>query len=138
LVVRSFAIESQLLRILGSVTDSPEVTGITQPPIAPTSTTDSQPTVMPQTTSSSLASNSSSKPEGSTNTSVIAGGIIGGIVGAALITVIVSWFTIRHRRARSAQSAVSIDGEGDMGQAVVPYPLAIETPRFYVRVFFFT
>jgi hypothetical protein len=52
-----------------------------------------------------------------------------------LVAGIVAWFTIRRRRARSAPSAPYIDGQGDMGQAM-PYPLGIETPRLYVRVFF--
>ena len=64
------------------------------------------------------------------------GGVVGGIVGAALIAGIVAWFTIRRRRARSAPSTGYIDGKGNMGGIAVPYPLTIETPRLYVRVFF--
>ena len=45
---------------------------------------------------------------------------------AALIAGIVSWFTIRRRRARSAQVAVTY-----------PPPM-IEKPKLYVRIFHFS
>jgi hypothetical protein len=117
-----------LLRILGSVTDSPEGTGSASN--VPTSTRNSQSTVTPQKISSASSSASSSPSKGSSNTAAIAGGVVGGVVGAALIAGIVAWFTIRRRRARSAPSTAY------MGQAAVPYPLTIETPRLYVRLIF--
>lgn len=106
--------------------DSPEVTGSGSS--IPTSTKNSQSTVTPQTASSASSSSSSSKS--SSNTGAIAGGVVGGVVGAALIAGIVSWYAIRRRRARSAPSAAYI-GQNDMGQAAVPYPLTIDTPRLY-------
>jgi hypothetical protein len=121
----------KFLPILGSVTDTPEGTGTATN--VQSSTRNSQSTVTPQKTTSAVSSSSS---KGSSNTAAIAGGVVGGIVGAALIAAVVAWFTIRRRRARSAPSAVYGDGRGYMGQAAVPYPLALETPRLYVRFFF--
>ncbi len=109
LAVGSFANESQLLRILGSVADSPEVTG--SAPVAPTSTTDSQYTVTHLATASPLASSKGS----TSSTGIITGSIVGAIGGAL--------------------SAVLIDSQSDMGRAAIPYPLAIEMLRLYVRVF---
>jgi len=124
LAVRSFANESQLLFILGSVADSPEVTGSASDIVA--TSTNGQTTLTPQNTSFPSASSSF---KGSTNTGAIAGGVLGGIFGAALIAGIVLWFTIRRRRARSALSAAPNGGQGNMGQIIVPYPL------IYVRFF---
>jgi len=107
--------------------DSPEVTGSAS--TVPTATKNSQSTVTPQTASSASSSNSSSKS--SSNTGAIAGGVVGGVVGAAIIAGIVSWYAIRRRRARSAPSAAYMGGQNDMGQAEVPYPLTIDTPRLY-------
>jgi len=130
LAVGSFANESQLLRILGSVADSPEVTG--SAPVAPTSTTDSQYTVTHLATASPLASSKGS----TSSTGIITGSIVGAIGGAALIAGVVLCLAIRRRRrARSALSAVLIDSQSDMGRAAIPYPLAIEMLRLYVRVF---
>lgn len=117
----------KLLRILGCVTDTPEGTGSASN--VPTSTRNSQSTVTPQTASSASSSASSSSSKGSSNTAAIAGGVVGGVVGAVLIAGIVAWFTIRRRRAREPPSTAY------MGQAAVPYPLTIETPRLYVRMF---
>lgn len=124
----------KLLRIFGSVTDSPESTGSASS--IPTSTRNSQSTVAPDTASTASPSASSSSSKGGSNTGAIAGGVVGGVVGAALIAGIVAWFTIRRRRARSAPSAAYINGKGDMGQAAVPYLLTTETPRLYVRISF--
>ena len=62
------------------------------------------------------------------------GGVIGGIVGVALIAGLVAWFTIR-RRQRHAPSTGYIGGQGsDMG--VVPHPIGIERLKLYVSLFF--
>jgi hypothetical protein len=132
LAVRSFANEAHLLRILDSVADSPEVTGSAS--IAPTSTTDSQYTVTQLVTASPFASS-----KGSTSSTGIitgrTGSIVGAIGGAALIAGVVLCLVIRRRRARSALSAVLIDSQSDVGRAAIPYPLATEMLRLYVRVF---
>ena len=122
LTVRSnFSYKPQHLHILGSVsTDSPEVTGSAS--IFPTSTKNSQSTFPPQTTSS-VSSNSYHRRN--SDIGAIASGTAGGIAMAALIAGIVSWFTIRRRRARSAQVAVTY-----------PPPM-IKTPKLYVRIFYF-
>jgi len=129
LAVRSFANEAHLLRILDSVADSPEVTGSAS--IAPTSTTDSQYTVTQLVTASPFASSKGS----TSSTGIITGSIVGAIGGAALIAGVVLCLVIRRRRARSALSAVLIDSQSDVGRAAIPYPLATEMLRLYVRVF---
>lgn len=130
LVVRIFSDKPNIYLIL-VLPDSPEVTGSAS--TVPTSTKNSQSTITPQTTSSaSDSSNSSSKK--SSNTGAIAGGVVGGVIGAVIIAGVVAWFTIRRRRARSAPSAAYLGGQDDMGQATVPYPLTVDTPRLYVRL----
>lgn len=65
----------------------------------------------------------------------MAGDIVGGIVGGALITGIVVWFVFRRRRTRSPPSDLSdtSDPWREMGQFVsVPNPLTIETPTLYL------
>ena len=105
------------------ITDSPEVTGSAS--IFPTSTKNSQSTFTPQASSSSSVSSNSSR-KGNSNIGPISGGTAGGIAVATLIAAIVSCITIRRRRARSVQVAVT-------------YPLTmIETPKLYVRTFSFS
>jgi hypothetical protein len=128
-VVRNFANEPRHLRIRGSVTDSPEVTGTSS--IVPTLTKGSQSTLTPTSTASSSSSSSSSK--GSSNSGAIAGGVVGGILGAALIAGIVAWFAIRRKRARSTPSEAYMGDQGGMGQA---YPLTAGTPKLYVSFLF--
>ncbi len=129
-MVRSFANEPRHLRIRGSVTDSPEVTGSAS--IVPTLTKGSQSTLTPASTPASSSSSSSSS-KGSSNGGAIAGGVVGGIFGAALIAGLVAWFTIRRKRARSTPSEAYMGDQGGMGQA---YPLTAETPKLYVSLFF--
>ena len=126
---------------LGSVTDSPEVTGSAS--VGPSSASSSQSTsVAPSSTSSSqfaaapkTSSPSSPKGHGSSNTGAIAGGVVGGIIGVALIVGFVTWFIIRRSRARSTPST---EHSGDQGSdmAVVPYPSDIGRLRLYVSPFF--
>ena len=114
--------------LIGSITDSPEVTGSAYN--VPSSTT-TQSTITSGTSSTALSSKSNS------NASAIAGGVVGGVVTVALITGLVAWFTIRRRR-RHAPSAYYISGQGsDMDMAVVPYPTDVARPKLYVRIFFF-
>jgi hypothetical protein len=117
---------SFMYRTIGSITDSPEVTGSASN--VPSSTSN-QTTITPGT--SSRASSSSSKSN--SNGGAIAGGVIGGVVGVALIAGLVAWFTIRRRR-RHAPSADYISSQGsDMG--VVSYPTDIGRPKLYVSLF---
>jgi len=124
-VVCSFANEPLHLRIRGSVTDSPEVTGSAS--IVPTLTKGSQSTLTPASTPAS-ASSSSSSSKGSSNGGAIAGGVVGGIFGAALIAGLVAWFASRRKRARRTPSEAYMGDQGGMGQA---YPLTAETPKLY-------
>ena len=75
-------------------------------------------------------------PNSSSKGGAIAGGVVGGIAGAALIAAVVAWITVRRRRTRSALSAAAIDGQSNMGQGGVPYPMVKQVPRLYVRVLF--
>ncbi|KAF8261132.1 hypothetical protein EI94DRAFT_1746644 [Lactarius quietus] len=111
------------------VGDSPEVTG--------TSSTSTS-TAMPSTSASSHSTSSSSPSTLSSSPSTLsssistphqtskvgahAGGVVGGIVGAALIAGVVLWFAFRRRRAHSAV------GEKELPP---PQPLAEEVPRLY-------
>lgn len=114
---------------IGSITDSPEVTGSAS---NVPSSTNNQSTITPGT--SSPASSSSSSKSNS-NAGAIAGGVVGGVVGVALIAGLVAWFRIRRRR-RHAPSADYISSQGsDMG--VVPYPMDVGRPKLYVSLFFF-
>ena len=128
LVVRTFVNEPLPLCILGSVTDSPEVTGSAS--VGPSSTNSSQITITLKTSSSS-----SSKGHGSLNTGVISGGVVGGIIGVALIAGFVARFTIRRSRARSVPSTEH-SGEQGSDMVVVPYPSDIGRLRLYVSHFF--
>jgi hypothetical protein len=113
---------------IGSITDSPEVTGSAA---NVPSSTKSQSIITPG--SSSPASSSS---KSSSNGGAIAGGVIGGVVGVALIVGLVARSTIRRRR-RHAPSTDYISGQGsDMG--VVPYTLNVGRPKLYVSLFFFS
>jgi len=48
-----------------------------------------------------------------------------------MIAGLVSWFTIRRRRASSAPSVAYIDGQSGMGEVAPVYIRGIETPRLY-------
>ena len=111
--------------LIGSITDSPEVTGSASN--VPSSTINHS-TFTPGVTSSSSSFKSNS------NAGAIAGGVVGGVAVVALIAGLVAWFTIRRRR-RHAPSADYISSQGsDMG--VVPYPMDVGRPKLYVRRFF--
>jgi hypothetical protein len=97
--------------------DSPEVTGTL---ILPTT---SRPGPSPTPTT-----------DGSSNHGRIVGGALGGVLGAAMISGVVAYFVVRHRRARGAPSTTDTRGEGEMGQPV-PDPRTIETPRLYVSLY---
>ena len=117
------------LCILGSVTDSPEVTGSAS--VIPSSTSSSQ------SAQSTITSNTSSPlpSKGSSNAGAIAGGVVGGIIGVALIAGLVAWFTIRRSRSRSVRP---LEHSGDQGSdmAVVPYPSDIGALKLYVSLVF--
>ena len=133
--VRIHANEPHLLCavLIGSIADSPEVTGSASNVPSPTS---GHSTITPGATSSSSSSSSSSlssKTKSSSNSGAIAGGVVGGVAVVALIAGLVTWFTIRRRR-RHAPSADYIGSQGsDMG--VVPYPMDAARPKLYVRLF---
>ena len=112
-----------LLCIFGAATESPEVTGSAS--IVPTSTSSGQSTVTPKTSLS-----------GGSDTGVIAGSVVGGVIGVALIAGLVTWFTIRRIRARSAPPAEYSSGQGS-DMAVVPYSQDTRMPKLYVSLFFF-
>jgi hypothetical protein len=115
----------------GLFADSPEVTGSAS--IVPISTSKSQ--SHPQTTSPVSLSPSNSSTSGSDVAEIVVG-VVGGIIGMALIAGIAIRFIIRRRRARSAPSdEFYIDGQSDMREAAAPHPPAIETPKTYVRFF---
>ena len=108
-----------------SYQDYPEVTGTTA--IVPTSTSKAAQAVAPST---SLFSTST--------VGAIAGGVVSGILGVALVSGVDVWFVIRRRRARSAISSIySSNQEGELEQPV-SYPLlTIETPTtLHVSVYF--
>jgi len=109
--------------------DSPEVTGGVS--IVPTSVRSSQTSITP--TSSSEASSPLSAPQSSSSkTGGIAGGVVGGVIGATLIAGLVTWCTVRRRRARSVRSAIDAsDQHGDKKQGVVHHPPIIEALRLY-------
>ena len=112
-------------RLILSYQDYPEITGTTA--IIPTSTSKAAQTV---TSSTSLFSTST--------VGAIAGGIVSGILGVALLSGVVAWFVVRRRRARSAISSIfSSDQEGELEQPA-SYPLlTIETPTtLYVSIYF--
>ena len=124
LAVRIFANEPHLLCILGTGTDLPEVTGSAS--VVPSSTSGTQST----NTSSPVASS-----RGSSDTAVIAGGVVGGVVGIALVISFVAWLTIRRGHARAAPPMEHSGGlMSDM--AVVPYSQATKKPRLYVGLFY--
>jgi hypothetical protein len=129
LVVRTFVNEPLPLCILGSVTDSPEVTGSAS--VIPSSASSSQ------SAQSTITSNTSSPlpSKGSSNAGAIAGGVVGGIIGVALIVGLVAWFTIRRSRSRSVRP---LEHSGDQGSdmAVVPYPSDIGALKLYVSLVF--
>ena len=104
------------------MTDAPEVTGTAS--VVPTSSVSSSP--------------SNSPTKGSSDSGAIVGGVVGGISAAVLIAGIVSWFTIRCRRARAAISTPYSDGQDTttMGHATAP-ALTNETLRLYVRILSF-
>ncbi|KAH9993792.1 hypothetical protein BJV77DRAFT_996908 [Russula vinacea] len=96
--------------------DSPEVTGSASvsPSLVGGGTT---------TTSKTSSSPVPSAFRGSSNTGAIAGGVVGGIIGVALITGFAAWFTIRRRRARSPRPpSVDYFGGQESEMGVVPYP----------------
>ncbi|KAN0139526.1 hypothetical protein V8E53_002642 [Lactarius tabidus] len=121
--------------------DSPEVTGSVVMARAfiysPTSlASSSSPTFSPTTlrsgslstfshTASGSGSSSTSTSHTSSNRSEMEGSIIGGIIGATLISGVVVWF-VRRRRARSAPAT-----RGEMEQPVAYQPLTIKTPKLY-------
>ncbi|KAF8261133.1 hypothetical protein EI94DRAFT_1746649 [Lactarius quietus] len=102
------------------VGDSPEVTGTFS--IIPTSTRTATPSTSssPHSTSSSPYSTSSSSlntssssistPHQTSKTGVIAGGVVAGTIGAALITGVVLWFAFRRQRVR----CVTVMGEKEL------------------------
>ncbi|KAN0140944.1 hypothetical protein V8E53_001388 [Lactarius tabidus] len=124
--------------------DSPEVTGsvvmtstfIYSPTLLASS---SSPTFSPTTsrsgssstfshTASGSGSSSTSTSHTSPNRSEMEGSVIGGIVGAALISGVVVWF-VRRRRARCGPSIA--DTRGEVEQPVAYQPLTIKTPKLY-------
>ena len=114
---------------IGSITDSPEVTGSAS---NVPSSTNTQSTITPG--ASSPASSSSSSSKSHSNAGAIAGGVVGGVIGVALIIGLMAWFRIRRRR-RYAPSADYTSGKGsDMG--VVPVLMDVGTPKLYVSLFF--
>jgi hypothetical protein len=114
--------------LIGSITDSPEVTGSASN--VPSSTSNRS-TITPGTSSPALSSSKSNS-----NAGAIAGGVAGGVAGVALIAGLVAWFTIRRRR-RHAPSADYISGRGSSDMGVVPYPMDTWRPRLYVSLIFF-
>ena len=58
-------------------------------------------------------------------------GVIGGVVGATLISGLVVWFD-RRRRARRAPPTTDTTGEIEQP---VHYPLTIETPRLFLSLY---
>ena len=128
-VVRIFDNELHLICILNSATDSPEVTGSASvsPSLVGGGTT---------TTSKTSSSPVPSAFRGSSNTGAIAGGVVGGIIGVALITGFAAWFTIRRRRARSPRPpSVDYFGGQESEMGVVPYPPNIGR-KLYVSLFY--
>ena len=131
----TFPANPNLLRMLGPVTDSPEVTS--GAPIVPTSTRKDQSTISPMPLSSISPSSSDPSSKSSSNAGKIAGGVVGGLAVAALIAGIVFWFIIRRRRARTAPSSeFYIDGQSGTRREAAPYSSTIEALRAYVRLFF--
>jgi hypothetical protein len=130
--VRNCANEPHLLCtvLIGSITDSPEVTGSASN--VPSSTSN-QSTITPG--ASSPASSSSSKSN--SNAGAIAGGVAGGVAGGALIAGLVAWFMIRRRR-RHAPSADYISGQGsdiDTTPMSMTFPMDVGRPKLYVSLF---
>ena len=105
-----------------TATDLPEVTGSAS--IVPSSTSSGQSSITPKTSSS-----------GGSDTGVIAGSVVGGVIGVALIAGLVTWFTIRRIHARSAPPAEPSSGHGS-DMAAVPYSQDTRRPRLYVSLFF--
>lgn len=127
LAVRIFANEPHLLCILGTGTDLPEVTGSAS--IVPSSTSHGgTQSTNPPKTSSSVASS------GSSDTAAIAGGVVGGFVGIALVVGFLAWFTVRRGRARAA-SPMEHSGDLRSDMAAVPYTQATKRPGLYVSLF---
>lgn len=120
--------------MLRSRSDSPEGTGTASN--VPTSTSSiSHSTITPSTSGS--GPNSTSAEHHSSDPGPTAGGVIGAIIGAALIVGAVAWLIVRRRRARSAPSTLYLSlHEGEMEQPT-PYHL-METPKLYVSVYHFT
>jgi hypothetical protein len=113
--------------LIGSIIDSPEVTGSASN--VPSSTSNHS-TITPGT--SSPASSSSSKSN--SNAGAIAGGVIWGIAGGALIAGLVAWFTIRRRR-RHAPSADYISSQGsDIGTTPMSMPHSMDAGRLRLYV----
>ena len=112
---------------IGSITDSPEVTGSASNVPSSTSTGNHS-TVTPGTYSPASSKSNS-------NAGAIAGGVVGGVVGVALIAGFVVRFITRRRR-RHAPSADYISGQGS-DMSAVPYPMDIVRPKLYVSPFFF-
>jgi hypothetical protein len=112
--------------------DSPEVTGTTS--IVPLSTSRiSQSTLTPS------ASTPTSTSHHNSDAGPIAGGVIGSLLGVALVIGVVAWYLIRRRRARSAPSTAYLNLHGSENEhwQPMPYPPTIErfeTPRLYVSV----
>ncbi len=51
-------------------------------------------------------------PSNSLSTGAIAGGVVGGVAGLALVIVAISWFLVRSRRKRRAQNSTAPDLRG--------------------------
>ncbi|KAI0293053.1 hypothetical protein BC826DRAFT_396914 [Russula brevipes] len=115
--------------------DSPEVTGS----VSTVPTTVTVPITVPTTVLISVQSSQSTTPtpeassaphSSSSKTAGIAGGVIGGVIGATLIAGIVTWCTVRRRRARSVRSAIDVSDQ----HGVVHHPPIIEALRLYVSL----
>jgi hypothetical protein len=70
------------------------------------------------------------------NAGVLAGCIVSGVVGAALLAGIVRWFILRRRRA-CAVPPVSMDCQGGEEEHLTSPPLAEGAPKLYVSVLSF-
>jgi hypothetical protein len=133
--------------------DSPEVTGsvvmadaslftYSATPLASSLSSTFSPTALRSASSSTFSHTASGSASSSTPTSrtspkrgEMEGSVVGGIVGAALISGVVVWF-VRRRRARSAPSTT--DTRGEMEQPVTYQPLTIKTPKLYVSLYSLT
>jgi len=119
------------------MTDAPEVTGTAS--VVSTSTRNDQSTVTPQNTSAVSSPPSNSPSEGSSNDRAIAGGAVGGIGVAVLITGIVSCFTTAAAAFAATSRCVIYPpfrrpGYHHHGTPYHPLALINETPRVYVII----